>query len=167
MTKSMPAYQRIEGQPQLSTLFKVAGINESQLSTVVNLGGHLSGAVAMGTGTSVPQFELNLPGLTTRVRNAAVSAVLEQPEARETLVGDVERDLTSLRRTVDGLAGRDENIERQVEEQVGARLRSFNQKLDRRVTLSQLESSAVVKELKDRCEKLEARLARLDPEEPR
>jgi hypothetical protein len=101
MTDTAPAYRYVEGEPKLTTLMRVAKIDDKTLRSAVNLGGNL---VTMATTDFALYGEsLRLAGgdVSARLSEAAAEAVVRKPRVREALVGDVERAIGVLRRRVE------------------------------------------------------------------
>ena len=164
MSQTMPAYAHVAGAPQLDALFKVAGVTEAQLAEVVNLGGSLTRATELGIGPT-PGFAVDVPNIAARAEDAAVSAVLDRPEVRQRLVGDVMDEVAEIRTRLGEVsepAVSEETIYSIVDRRLSGKFRSIDQRLDRRLTPSQLESSEVFKALTARATELEKRIAWLE-----
>ena len=121
MTQVAPSYHVLEGTPQLPTLFKIANVNEDVVRNAVNLGGNLTAATAMARNIDMRGYAIAAPGLAGKIAEGAMQAMISQPNAKDLLVGDVQRDLADLRIRVDEAETRDENINDYIDDRIDFR----------------------------------------------
>ncbi|MGH6927869.1 MAG: hypothetical protein ACREEV_06100, partial [Dongiaceae bacterium] len=167
MVQTAPAYRHLEGEPQLTTLFRIAGIDEKALRSVVNLGGNL--AMAVTSDAAAQGLSLARADIGARITDAAVHAVVQKPQVREALVGGVERELAALRRRVDEGQADEGTVETLVERQVTDRMQDVSGRMERTLAEANRASARTVKELKTalheqekRNDLIEKRLAKLE-----
>jgi hypothetical protein len=169
MMDTAPAYRYVEGEPQLTTLLRIARIDEKTLRSAVNLGGHLATMATSDAGVYGEGFRLVAADAGASIGDAAVQAVMRKPQVRETLVGDVERQLIALRRRVDEGRGDQAGVETVVERQITDRMQDVGGKMEQMLADANRASAKTIKDLEaalakqdKRSELLEKRLAKLE-----
>jgi hypothetical protein len=101
MADTAPAYRHVEGEPRLTTLMRVARIDDKTLRSAVNLGGNLFTMATTDFALYGESLRLAGGDVSARLSEAAAQAVVRKPQVREALVGDVERAIGVLRRRVE------------------------------------------------------------------
>jgi hypothetical protein len=155
MTQVAPSYHVLEGTPQLPTLFKIANVNEDVVRNAVNLGGNLTAATAMARNIDTRGYAIAAPGLAGKIAEGAMQAMISQPNAKDLLVGDVQRDLADLRIRVDEAETRDENINDYIDDRIDSKIGNLAGKVDRRLTETMMKRTPAFKELLTRVAEIE------------
>ena len=155
MSQLAPTYRHIEGMPQLQTLFKIANVDENTVRSAVNLGGNLTAGAALAKGIDTQGFEIDLPGKADQLAEGAITTLIQHPNARELLVGDLEQTISALRVRVDDVETKDEKFGDYVDERISSKLGNINRAIDRRLTESALKKTSAINDIHSRIEKLE------------
>jgi hypothetical protein len=114
MATTSPTYRFLEGRPQLAALFQVANLDENTVRSAVNLAGNLGSLALVGRDFTTTGFDFDMSAIGPRMKDAALGAVIEQPQLREALVGPVRIELIGLREQVEAVRKRNDALEKRL-----------------------------------------------------
>ena len=166
MRRTTPAYSRIEGLPQLATLYRLANLDAETVRTAVNLGGGLTGLVALEGGAMSVPFDLDLTAFNQRLGDAAVGFI-DRSKIKESMLRDVHDEMASMKDEISATSAG--NVEAMVNRQMTARLDQARSELAKRLSDSDEAATKTTRELRalladqqKRNDALERRLAKLE-----